>query len=75
MTQATKSQIPQFTIRAEEAAFWDSRDITDFLAELERLMCSLLKICLRLWPPAPQGLLRFTGQRIVFDFLPWLRVC
>jgi hypothetical protein len=35
MTQAAQSQIPQSTSRAEEAAFWDSRDITDFLAELE----------------------------------------
>lgn len=35
MTQATQSKISQFASRAEEAAFWDSHDITDFLDELE----------------------------------------
>jgi hypothetical protein len=32
--QATTSRIPQFNSREEEAAWWDSHDITDYLDEL-----------------------------------------
>lgn len=34
-TQSKKSRIPEFKSRAEEARFWDSHDITDYLDELK----------------------------------------
>jgi predicted glycoside hydrolase/deacetylase ChbG (UPF0249 family) len=33
--QDTKSQIPDFGSREEEAAWWDTHDITDYLDELK----------------------------------------
>ena len=33
--QATTSRIPQFRTREEEAAWWDTHDITDYLDELQ----------------------------------------
>ena len=37
MTQQTqqKDRIPEFTSREEEAAFWDTHDITEYLGEFE----------------------------------------
>ena len=34
-SQAATSRIPQFNSREEEAAWWDSHDITDYLDELK----------------------------------------
>src|SRR5829696_4079997 len=34
-TRRRKSRIPEFKSRAEEARFWDSHDITDYLDELK----------------------------------------
>lgn len=34
-TQPPTSRIPQFATREEEAAWWDSHDITDYLDELK----------------------------------------
>ena len=35
ITRPSKSRIPEFANREEEAAFWDSHDITDYLGELQ----------------------------------------
>jgi predicted DNA binding CopG/RHH family protein len=40
---ATTSRIPQFSSREEEAAWWDSHDITDYLAELKPIRVRFAK--------------------------------
>lgn len=36
-------RIPEFSNRAEEAAFWDTHDITDYLDELESVEVRFVK--------------------------------
>ena len=40
---ATTSRIPQFATREEEAAWWDSHDITDYLDELKPIKARFAK--------------------------------
>jgi predicted DNA binding CopG/RHH family protein len=41
--QPTISRIPQFTTREEEAAWWDTHDITDYLDELKPVRAHFAK--------------------------------
>jgi hypothetical protein len=41
--QPTTSRIPQFATREEEAAWWDTHDITDYLDELKPVRARFAK--------------------------------
>ena len=59
--QAATSRIPQFSTRDEEAAWWDTHDITDYLDELQPVRVRFAKnlsegLTVRLDPETMQAL-------------------